>query len=101
MKYGALALNSLMTHYILALTLLLTSPHLLLGHFTYCTESGNQEFEWFNLYLDPNFEEIPDPKREILNFTVAPNMDISVMSQVTFSNLDGSTCIKTQIFVRI
>jgi hypothetical protein len=22
-------------------------------------------FEWFNLQLDPNFEEIPDPKREI------------------------------------
>jgi hypothetical protein len=23
------------------------------------------QFEWFNLYLDPNFEEIPDPEREI------------------------------------
>jgi hypothetical protein len=22
-------------------------------------------FEWFNFHLDPNFEEIPDPKREI------------------------------------
>jgi len=25
-------------------------------------------FGWFNFHLDPNFEEIPDPKREILNF---------------------------------
>jgi hypothetical protein len=23
------------------------------------------QFGWFNLHLDPNFEEIPDPKREI------------------------------------
>jgi hypothetical protein len=22
-------------------------------------------FGWFNFHLDPNFEEIPDPKREI------------------------------------
>src|SRR6267378_1532262 len=26
------------------------------------------QFGWFNVYLDPNFEEIPDPKREIKNF---------------------------------
>ena len=26
------------------------------------------QFGWFNLHLDLNFEEIPDPKREILKF---------------------------------
>ena len=26
------------------------------------------QFEWFNFHLDSNFEEIPDPMREIKNF---------------------------------
>ena len=45
-----------MTHYILALTLLLTSPHLLIGHFTYCTGSGNQD--WNHACLATGFHLI-------------------------------------------
>jgi len=44
------------------------------------------QFRWFNLHLDPNSEEIPDPMWEIKNFHCISQYEVSFSQYLDFSS---------------